>query len=161
MRSCNFAGMFCRRSRFFKTYNHLSNRVVSCSTVLAGPGQAETIMKINWRMTEIQSVIGRLQLQKLDKWVEARRANAARFNAAFASLPALRLTVPPAEIYHSYYKYYMFVRPELLKPDWSRDRIMEEVNAPGIPCFSGSCSEIYLEKAFDVFRGKDSEGLVL
>jgi len=64
-------------------------------------------MKINWRMTEIQSVIGRLQLQKLDKWVEARRANAARFNTAFASLPALRLTVPPAEIYHSYYKYYI------------------------------------------------------
>jgi len=68
----------------------------------------------------------------------------------------LRLTIPPAEIYHSYYKYYMFVRPEMLKPDWSRDRIMEEVNAAGIPCYSGSCSEIYLEKAFDVFRGMDS-----
>ena len=108
----------------------------------------------NWRMTEIQSVIGRLQLQKLDKRVEARHTNAARFNEAFAALPALRLTLPPAEIYHSYYKYYMFVRPEMLKPDWSRDRIMEGVNAAGIPCYSGSCSEIYLEKAFDVFREK-------
>ena len=68
----------------------------------------------------------------------------------------LRLTIPPAEIYHSYYKYYMFVRPGMLKPDWSRDRIMEEVNAARIPCYSGSCSEIYLEKAFDVFRGIDS-----
>ena len=68
----------------------------------------------------------------------------------------LRLTIPPAEIYHSYYKYYVFVLPEMLKPDWSRDRIMEEVNAAGIPCYSGSCSEIYLEKAFDVFRGMDS-----
>jgi len=113
----------------------------------------------NWRMTEIQSVIGRLQLQKLDKRVEARHTNAARFNEAFAALPALRLTLPPAEIYHSYYKYYMFVRPELLKPDWSRDRIMEEVNAAGIPCYSGSCSEIYLEKAFDVFRGQGREEL--
>jgi len=70
----------------------------------------------------------------------------------------LRLTIPPAEIYHSYYKYYMFVRPEMLKPDWSRDRIMEEVNAAGIPCYSGSCSEIYLEKAFDAFRGGPSTG---
>jgi len=106
----------------------------------------------NWRMTEMQAAIGRLQLQKLDGWVESRRANAQRFNAAFADLKALRLTIPPAEIYHSYYKYYMFVRPEMLKPDWSRDRIMEEVNAAGIPCYSGSCSEIYLEKAFDAFR---------
>lgn len=103
----------------------------------------------NWRMTEIQAAIGRLQLKKLDKWVESRRENAARLNQAFASLPALRLTVPSAEIYHSYYKYYMFVRPELLKADWSRDRIMEEVSAAGVPCYSGSCSEIYLEKAFD------------
>jgi len=31
---------------------------------------------------------------------------------------------------------------------------MEEVNAAGVPCFSGSCSEIYLEKAFEVFRGE-------
>lgn len=106
----------------------------------------------NWRMTEMQAAIGRLQLQKLDGWVESRRAHAQRFNEAFADLKALRLTIPPAEIYHSYYKYYMFVRPEMLKPDWSRDRIMEEVNAAGIPCYSGSCSEIYLEKAFDVFR---------
>ncbi len=112
----------------------------------------------NWRMTEIQAAIGRIQLRRLDDWVERRRANAARFNDAFAALPALRLTVPPADIYHSYYKYYMFVRPEKLKSDWSRDRIMEEVMAAGIPCYSGSCSEIYLEKAFDSLRGNDNAG---
>ncbi|KAF1082704.1 MAG: 4-keto-6-deoxy-N-Acetyl-D-hexosaminyl-(Lipid carrier) aminotransferase [Candidatus Rifleibacterium amylolyticum] len=110
----------------------------------------------NWRMTEIQAAIGRLQLRKLDGWVEKRREHADRLNKAFAGLPALRLTIPPAEIYHSYYKYYMFVRPEMLKSDWSRDRIMAEVSAAGVPCYSGSCSEIYLEKAFEVFRGMDS-----
>lgn len=109
----------------------------------------------NWRMTEIQAAIGRIQLRKLDGWVETRRANAEKFNQAFAKLQALRLTVPPADVYHSYYKYYMFVRPEMLKPDWSRDRIMEEVVAAGVPCYSGSCSEIYLEKAFDIYRGAD------
>ncbi|MBU0646700.1 aminotransferase, partial [Patescibacteria group bacterium] len=36
-----------------------------------------------------------------------------------------------------------------LKSDWSRDRIMTALMAEGIPCGSGSCSEIYLEKAFD------------
>ena len=46
------------------------------------------------------------------------------------------------------YKAYAFVKPTALKEDWSRDRIMNEITARGIPCFSGSCSEIYLEKAF-------------
>jgi hypothetical protein len=103
----------------------------------------------NFRMTEMQAAIGRCQLRKLDDWVKTRRENAAAFNRAFAELPALRLTLPTADIYHSYYKYYMFVRPEMLKEGWSRDRIMQAVNDAGIPCFSGSCSEIYLEKAFE------------
>src|SRR5690554_3234581 len=30
-----------------------------------------------------------------------------------------------------------------------RDRIMQQINERGVPCFSGSCSEVYLEKAFD------------
>jgi dTDP-4-amino-4,6-dideoxygalactose transaminase len=49
---------------------------------------------------------------------------------------------------HSYYKYYVFAPPEELRPGWSRDRIVEAINAEGVPCFTGSCSEIYLEKAF-------------
>ena len=32
---------------------------------------------------------------------------------------------------------------------WDRDRIASEINAGGVPCFQGSCSEVYLEKAFD------------
>ena len=48
----------------------------------------------------------------------------------------------------SEYPYYVFVRPEELRSGWSRDRIVETINAEGVPCFTGSCSEIYLEKAF-------------
>jgi dTDP-4-amino-4,6-dideoxygalactose transaminase len=58
------------------------------------------------------------------------------------------LTVPPADIEHAYYKYYAFVRPEKLSYGWDRDRIIAAISAEGIPCFSGSCSEVYLEKAF-------------
>lgn len=107
----------------------------------------------NWRMVELQAAIGRLQLRKYNEWVKIRRSTAERFNRAFAELPALRVTVPPAEVYHSYYKYYVFVRPEKLKNGWSRDRIMEEVSAAGVPCFTGSCGEIYREKAFDITMG--------
>ena len=103
----------------------------------------------NWRMTEMQAALGRVALRKVDAWVERRRAHAARLNAALADVEALRLTVPPAEVGHAYYKYYAFVRPELLREGWTRDRIMAAVAAEGVPCFSGSCSEVYLEKAFD------------
>jgi hypothetical protein len=67
---------------------------------------------------------------------------------SFASQPALRVTRPPAHIGHAYYKYYVFLRPERLKPGWNRDRVMAAVAAEGVPCFSGSCSEIYRERAF-------------
>ena len=103
----------------------------------------------NWRLTEMQAAIGRRQLRKLPDWVDARRRNAAVLTAAFSGMPGLRVTLSPENVLHAYYKYYVFVRPELLKPDWDRDRIMNEVTALGAPCFSGSCSEVYLEKAFD------------
>lgn len=108
----------------------------------------------NWRLTEMQSAIGRVLLRKLDGQVAKRRRYAALMTQAFAEIPALRTTAPGDDVYHSYYKYYVFVRPEALQPDWNRDRIMNAVAAEGIPCFSGICSEIYLERAFDGCRPK-------
>lgn len=102
----------------------------------------------NWRLTEIQSAIGRLQLAKLGDWVQRRRQHAADLTACFAELPALRVPVPLEQTYHSYYKYHAYVRPELLRRGWTRNRIIEEIVRKGVPCYSGSCSEIYLEKAF-------------
>jgi dTDP-4-amino-4,6-dideoxygalactose transaminase len=103
----------------------------------------------NWRLSGIQAAIGLQQLAKLERWVEQRNRNAAVLNAGLQGLDALRLTSPPEHIYHAYYKYYAFVRPEQLKRDWSRDRILEAIRAEGIPCGPGSCSEVYLERAFD------------
>lgn len=102
----------------------------------------------NWRLTEMQSAIGRVLLRKLPRMVNKRRALANILTNAFSRNPVLRITRPPEDIGHSYYKYYAFVRPERLADGWNRDRIMVAVSAQGIPCFSGSCSEIYLEKAF-------------
>ena len=102
----------------------------------------------NWRMTEVQSAIGRIALRKLPGWIQMRRANAAVLTEAFSQTDALRLTPPDQDIEHAYYKYYLFVRPERLRRNWNRDRIMAAISERGVPCFSGSCSEIYLEKAF-------------
>lgn len=103
----------------------------------------------NWRMTEVQAAIGRCQLRKLPDWIGARQRNAGILVQAFAELPALRVPVPGPEIGHAYYRLYAFCRPEAMRPDWSRDRIVAEVTAVGVPCFSGSCSEIYRERAFE------------
>lgn len=102
----------------------------------------------NWRLTEMQSAIGRVQLGKLPKWRAVRQRHAAILAELFSQIPALRVTSPTPEIGHAMYKYYVFVRPEKLAYGWDRDRIMNAIVAEGIPCFSGSCSEIYLEKAF-------------
>jgi len=101
----------------------------------------------NWRLTEMQSVLGRVLLRKLPERLARRRSNAEILTSEFLKLPALRVTVPPENVIHAYYKYYVFVRPEKLKDDWNRDRVMEAINAEGIPCFAGY-REMYLEKAF-------------
>jgi dTDP-4-amino-4,6-dideoxygalactose transaminase len=103
----------------------------------------------NWRLTEMQAAIGLAQLRKLEGWVERRRANMQALFAEIGSLEALRVPQPADDIYHAAYRAYAFVKPDALKADWSRDRIMQEVTAAGVPCMSGSCSEVYLEKAFD------------
>ncbi len=103
----------------------------------------------NWRMTEIQAAIGRVQLRRLPAWVERRRRNAAILTERLQAVAALRLTRPPNHAGHAFYKYYAFVRPERLAPGWNRDRLLTAITARGIACFTGSCSEIYRERAFD------------
>lgn len=103
----------------------------------------------NLRLTEMQSAIGRVALKKLPSRVEIRRRNAAALTERFLQIPSFRVTIPSHGLYHSYYKYYVFVRPETLKKGWGRDRIMAAIQAEGIPCSTGTCSEIYLEKAFE------------
>jgi dTDP-4-amino-4,6-dideoxygalactose transaminase len=102
----------------------------------------------NWRLTEFQSALGRVLLRKVPQMVEVRRRNAAILTQGFQQHDALRVPQPPSHIGHSYYKYYAFIRPGKLRRGWTRDRILAAVVAEGIPCLTGSCSEIYLEKAF-------------
>jgi hypothetical protein len=102
----------------------------------------------NWRMTEMQGAIGRVILRQLDGWVEQRRANALCIIERLAATPGLRIPVAPDHVVHSYYKFYAFVEPDQLADGWNRERIADAIAAEGVPCFAGSCSEIYLEKAF-------------
>jgi dTDP-4-amino-4,6-dideoxygalactose transaminase len=122
----------------------------------------------NWRMLEMQAVIGRIQLKRMEVWSRQRQENAQRLARGFA--PVLHETGPlrlpawgcpsgcsgrvseracPGVCVHAYYKFYAYVRQERLASGWTRDRIINAINAQGVPCYQGSCSEVYLEKAFD------------
>jgi dTDP-4-amino-4,6-dideoxygalactose transaminase len=141
----------------------------------------------NWRMLEMQAVLGRIQLRRMSDWSAARARNAQAIWAACAEFAALRVPQLPlagcgscpggllgaggeqgceqggelnvvspracaaagTACEHAHYKCYAYVCPERLAPGWSRDRIIEAINAEGVPCYQGSCSEVYLEKAFD------------
>lgn len=103
----------------------------------------------NWRMTELQGAIGRIQLKKLPQWHAKRTHNASRLTTHLSDIPALRVSRPPATISHAYYKYYVNVCSASLKPGWDRDRILNAITQKGVPCFTGTCPEIYLEKAFE------------
>ncbi|MFL7011104.1 DegT/DnrJ/EryC1/StrS family aminotransferase [Enterovibrio norvegicus] len=113
----------------------------------------------NWRMTELQGVIGRIQLTRMQEWTAARQKNGAAIDEAVADLSVVRTVKVPEYIEHAEYKHYLFVELENLKPDWTRDRIVEEINAQGVPAYQGSCSEIYREKAFDGTCYRPSERL--
>jgi dTDP-4-amino-4,6-dideoxygalactose transaminase len=102
----------------------------------------------NFRLTELQSAIGRIQLQRLPEWTAARTRNALLLAEALADCPAVRVPLPSEGITHAWYKFYAFVRPEVLADGWSRDRILSEIDDIGYPAPSGSCSEIYLERCF-------------
>jgi dTDP-4-amino-4,6-dideoxygalactose transaminase len=115
----------------------------------------------NWRMLEMQAVIGRIQLRRMPEWAAARKRNAEVIWGVCREFSALRVpkvkcascpggcAAAGASCEHAHYKCYAYVQPERLAPGWTRDRIVEAIMAEGVPCYQGSCSEVYLEKAFD------------
>ncbi len=100
----------------------------------------------NWRMTEIEGAIGRIQLRRLPEWSEMRRRHAARLTEMLGQHRLVRLASPPPHVSHACYKFYAYLRPELLPGGWTRNRIVQTLQAEGIPCGCGSCAEIYLEQ---------------
>ena len=103
----------------------------------------------NYRLTEVQSKIGRIQLKKLPKWLIKRKKNAKQIQKLCSKFSSIKKMNIPNYINHSFYRFYIFIEPNKINKNWNRDKILSEINNMGVTCFAGSCPEIYLEKAFD------------
>lgn len=103
----------------------------------------------NYRLTAPQAAIGRIQLTKLKKWVSTRNINAAELIEGFAGARGIRVATPPNHMTHAYYRVYAHLDLPAFKANTTRDKIVEDIRNLGVPCFSGSCSEVYLEGAFE------------
>jgi dTDP-4-amino-4,6-dideoxygalactose transaminase len=130
----------------------------------------------NFRMLEMQAAIGRIQLRRMAEWTMRRQANADILVSALqifsgeegpvrllqlgcngcSNVKSTTMVCSPGitqkcatGCVHGHYKFYVYVRPQNLAQSWNRDRIIDAINSNGVPCFQGSCSEVYLEKAFD------------
>lgn len=104
----------------------------------------------NWRMLEVQAVLGRLQLKEMPGWTSRRTFIAHQIISVLTDFSdIIRVPQPSIDLTHAYYRLYAYIRPEALPPGWTRDRIVAECTERGAPVFQGSCSEVYLEKAFD------------
>ena len=114
----------------------------------------------NWRMTEMQGAIGRIQLKRMHDWHAKRSANANEIWNTSKQCKGLRVPNIPDYIKHAAYKCYVFVELKELKDGWGRDKIIKELNTLGVPCYSGACPEVYLEKAFDNTGLRPKEKLV-
>jgi dTDP-4-amino-4,6-dideoxygalactose transaminase len=102
----------------------------------------------NGRMLETQAAIGRLQLKRMEDWNRQRNHNAARLADACRHFRVFRVPAVPSDVVHAYYRFYAFVEPEELRSGWTRDKVIAELTARGIPAYQGTCPEIYLEEAF-------------
>lgn len=123
----------------------------------------------NWRMLEMQAAIGRIQLARMEAWHAKRTANANRIAEALRPFAGTTGVIRLPHLAHdgsagggsahAWYRLYAYVRPEHRAPGWSRDRIVEEIASRGVPCFQGTCSEVYREHAFDGTGWRPEGGL--
>lgn len=124
-----------------------------------GPRLVHDSFGTNWRMLEMQAVLGLIQLKRMPDWLAARNRRAQAIMETLQRHDLVRVPDLPSHIRHAYYRLYCYVQPDRLATDWSRDRIIAEITARGVPCLHGSQSEVYLEAAFDDTGWRPAERL--
>lgn len=107
----------------------------------------------NYRMTEMQSVIGLNELKRLDSWNLARRFRYAKmYDEAFAGLKGIKkLPVNTRERKNAYWWYPILLDLDALDIDASQ--FIKELAAEKIPCYGIQWPEAYEERAYKEHNG--------
>jgi dTDP-4-amino-4,6-dideoxygalactose transaminase len=83
-----------------------------------------------YNMTDIQSAIGLVQLNKLERFHERRHQIVAQYQEAFGGEDALEVPTSREHVDHAWHLYVLRIRPDVLKID--RDRFIEELTERNI-----------------------------
>jgi len=101
----------------------------------------------NWRLTEMQAAIGRVQLRKLPAWLKKRRDNAAQLRRRLDGRPLVQLPFIPEGVEHAFYKFYALLNVDSFPSGTTRSDVVAELVRRGIPAGSGSCPDMSRELA--------------
>jgi perosamine synthetase len=98
----------------------------------------------NFRMSDLHAAVGLAQLDRLDAQIAARRALAAAYDAAFASLESVRVPGAPEGHFHTYQSYCIVLTDgaRLSQPE-----VMLQLKARGVTTRRG-CMAIHAEPYF-------------
>ena len=107
----------------------------------------------NFRMTEIQSVIGINELKRLDSWNLARRFKFARmYDEAFAGLFGIKkLPFNSKDRKNAYWWYPIILDIDRL--DVTAERFVKALGAENVPCYGIQWPEAYEEQAYRKLNG--------
>ncbi len=107
----------------------------------------------NYRMTEIQSIIGINELARFDSWNMKRRLRyAAMYDKAFSNLKGIKkLPFNSAERKNAYWWYPILLDLSVL--DLEADAFCRGLTSMDIPCYGIQWPEAYEEKAYREFNG--------
>tara|TARA_B100000900_G_scaffold400922_1_gene405044 strand:- start:5727 stop:6899 length:1173 start_codon:yes stop_codon:yes gene_type:complete len=107
---------------------------------------------LNYRMTEMQSAIGNIQLSRIQKWNQIRNRNAEVIINKIKNLNIVKVPKINSEFNHAFYKLYLVLQSEFIKSGFSRDDIIDEITKRGVSVSFGASGRVFLEKGFKTYK---------
>ncbi len=130
---------FKQQNKFLLNYNYIHNTFGT-----------------NYRITEFQSCLGRIQLKKLNKNLRTRNFIAKSIYKLSNKFPILfREPIFNKDNYNAYYVCYLFLNKNGIKKNININKIINTLRNSGIICSIGACPELYKEKVFKNYTKKN------
>ena len=121
--------------------------------MIANHGQEQKyvhdVVGCNSRLDTIQAAVLRIKLRQLDNYIDARRAVAAAYDAAFAQIPGVEIPFRAPDSKHVFHQYTLKLSGR------SRDALQAHLQAAGIPSMIYYPIPAHRQKMFAAFDLQD------